>query len=319
MTIGQHIHGARRRFFWWRVRRGWARNPITDYLGHSFVYPADSIIGAEIANGGEWDAALRPIVSTILTEDSPLICEVGSNLGASLLQILKAKPHARVISFEPSNRYRPLLIRNLRNAGFKQVEVYPFLVGRTRGKSWLYNNATTASVVSADYDGHQPRGRQFTNMTTLDDVFSNGGRVDFIKVDTDGFDFEVLRGGEGTLMRDQPAIFFELEAHLLENARKDLVWLQGLGYRRFICLDYFGKLVGVTTDLDQAIVWTDNPRKYCDVLVCADGSSYDTRLRNLDLSGVLGLSALLVADIPTHIDVSQEETQLIADSEETVV
>ena len=35
--------------------------------------------------------------------------------------------------------------------------------------------------------------------------------VDLIKLDTDGFDFEILKGAEGTLRRDQPLVFAELE------------------------------------------------------------------------------------------------------------
>jgi hypothetical protein len=94
----------------------------TVYLGRPFHYPTDSIIGQQIGSGGEWDSVLRPIVRVMLPDEAPVICEVGSNIGASLLQILTVKPEARVIAFEPSTRFLPLFRLNL--AGFDKVETH---------------------------------------------------------------------------------------------------------------------------------------------------------------------------------------------------
>lgn len=261
----------------------------TSYLGRPFVYPYDSLIGGIIERGEEWDAVLPMIVSALLLEDEPMICEVGSNIGASLLQILSAKPRARVLALEPSIRFLPFLERNLELADFSHVEVLPLLAGREAGSMDLYNNASTASVVSADYDDHKPRGKQSAEMTTLDDIFRSRGKVDFIKIDTDGFDFEALRGAEATLKRDRPALYFEVATHLLSEPAVDLKWLQGLGYRRFVCVMPQGKpqeellIHGITEDPEQVVAWAEETG-LCDVLVCPDGSSYETRLEQIKFS-----------------------------------
>ena len=42
---------------------------------------------------------------------------------------------------------------------------------------------------------------------------------------------EVLRGAEGILRRDAPALFFEFYPVLMcSQPEQDLAWLQGLGY-----------------------------------------------------------------------------------------
>ncbi len=252
------------------------------YLGHLFSYPRDSLIGKVIAGGGEWDALLRTVVATMIPTERPLICEVGSNLGASLLQILAAKPQARVVAFEPSNRFRSLLHRNLARAGFSQVEIASTLVGRARARTRLHVNATTASITWSAYDGHEPRGDQLVEMVTLDDVLLNRGGVDFVKVDTDGFDFEVLRGAERLLREQRPLLFFELAPYLLTGALDDLDWLQSLGYRQLTCFTPTptSRFTGITTDAATALAWAD-ANGYCDVLACAEGSVFQTRLGGL--------------------------------------
>jgi FkbM family methyltransferase len=225
----------------WLDRLGWVPSRTTTYLGRPFVYPFDSVIGRQIARGEQWDDVLASVIPGLLAEDEPLICEVGSNIGASLLQIKKARPYAHILAFEPSNRFRPFLARNVKLAGLEDVEISALLVGRSSGTTWLYNNASSASASHVSYASHRPRRKQQATMTTLDEVFRRRPRVDMIKVDTDGFDFEVLRGAEDTLRRDSPILFFEFFPALLSTPASDLAWLQSAGYAQFMCFTPDGK------------------------------------------------------------------------------
>jgi FkbM family methyltransferase len=231
------------------------------------VYPADSIIGRHVAKHGDWDAILARIVVEAFPEDQPFICEVGSNIGASLLQILRGKPKAKVLALEPSNDFRPFLERNLKAAGYSDVSVLPLFVGAQTGTTWLYNNETTASAVGPEYAEHEMRGRQPVEVSTLDEILSAEGRVDFIKIDTDGFDFEVLKGAERILRTHQPLLFFELAPDLVTDSQAHLARLQALGYERWICLSpgQHAAVIGVTSEPDRAVAWAHDSG-YCDVL-----------------------------------------------------
>jgi FkbM family methyltransferase len=275
----------------WLDRLGWVPSGTTTYLGHPFVYPLDSGIGRQIARGEEWDATLGVVISALLSMDEPVICEVGSNIGASLLQIKKVKPLAYIIAFEPSDRFRPFLERNLELAAIKRAEVSPLLLGRQQGTIWLYNTNSSASVCVKYEHGSSsrrkgPRRKQLTTMTTLDEVFCQRPRVDFIKVDTDGFDFQVISGAEATLKRDSPILYFELWPAAFKLASKlsmpvdDMMWLQSIGYRRFVCFTPSGELKGVTDNAEQAVAWAET-KGYCDILACPDGSPYEARVESL--------------------------------------
>src|SRR5512142_2945185 len=210
-----------------------ARNLVATYLGHRFVYPAGSWIGAQIASGAAWTPALRDVAG--LVEENACIVDVGSNLGASLLQMLAARPEARAIAIEPSMRYLSCLRYNLNSAGFPHAEIVPVALGRCSGEIWLYNNTTTASIVNPHYCDFESLGRQLVEIRTLDDIMRRRGRASLVKVDTDGYDLEVLRGAEVVLRDDRPIVYFELEPRLLNQAPDaDLTWLQSLGYRRLV-------------------------------------------------------------------------------------
>jgi FkbM family methyltransferase len=255
----------------WLDRLGWVPSRTTTYLGRPFVYPFDSVIGRQIARGEQWDDVLATIIPALLPVDDPVICEVGSNIGASLLQIKKVKSAAHVLAFEPSNRFRPFLERNVKLAGLEHVEISSLLVGRSSGTTWLYNNASSASASHASYARHRPRRKQQAAMTTLDEMFRQRPRVDMIKVDTDGFDFEVLRGAEETLKRDSPILFFEFFPALLSTPANDLAWLQSAGYAQFVCFTPDGKSPEVMNNVDQAITYA-SANTYCDILVCREGA-----------------------------------------------
>lgn len=275
------LSSIRRRALALLDRPGWVPSGKTSYLGHPFVYPLDSLIGRKIASGKQWDANLAVIVPTMLPMDEPEICEVGSNIGASLLQIMRVKPGTQAVAFEPSRRFLPFLKRNLQLADIDRVEIFPVVVGRSKGTVQLYNNASSASV-GQERPELQSRRKEVVAMTTLDDVYRQRPRVDFIKVDTDGFDLEVLRGAEETLQRDAPVVYFELFPALVSTAAPeiDLSWLQSIGYQRFVCFSPPGKLLGVTEQVEQAISWA-NMDDYCDILACCTGSPSETRVEEL--------------------------------------
>jgi len=258
---------------------GWMPSRVVHYLGHPFVYPTGSQVGDAIASGWEWDGVLRPILAALVPDEKPMVCEVGSNIGASLLEILVAKPHARVLSFEPADRYRAFLEYNLALAGFTEVEVSASLVDSKPGTGFISTDGTSGSIRAMPH----LTTTQAAPVTTLDEALRRHDPLTFLKTDTDGHDMEVLHGAEATLRHDRPVLFLEFCPVLMETPPvPELAWLQRLGYRRFVCLDNAGRLVGETTDPEQAVSWSD-AYWYCDILTCPAGSPSEGRLGSLSL------------------------------------
>lgn len=71
-------------------------------------------------------------------------------------------------------------------------------------------------------------------MYRLDDLFRRASRVDFIKLDCEGYEYFALRGGEATIRQWRPVIIVEQKPGrgsgfgLSDLAAVD--WLRSLGY-----------------------------------------------------------------------------------------
>jgi len=234
-----------------------------------FHYPSKSMVGHYLAIRGGWDTVLGPILRALFPEDDVLVAEVGSNIGASLLQIKLAKPSAKVVCFEPSERFLPILRKNIAANEWTDVTIAKLLLASAAGERKLFTNATTASVVSAEYDNHDFLYAEEVETSTLDSYFSSSDRLDFLKVDTDGFDYDVLRGGSDVLSRLKPTLYFEFDKQLLERAGRDpaafLAFLATLGYKDFLALSNYGEALSIASTPKQVMDLTEGTL-YLDIL-----------------------------------------------------
>ncbi|HEY4120444.1 MAG TPA: FkbM family methyltransferase [Byssovorax sp.] len=121
----------------------------------------------------------------------------------------------RVISFEPSSRERARLERHLRINRCTNVEVRPFALGSAEGEVELFrvDGRQTGFNSLRPPDIDQPTSVHRVPIKVLDEVLAQAGvtKVDFIKMDVEGAELEVLRGARRLLAtRPRPVILAEL-------------------------------------------------------------------------------------------------------------
>jgi FkbM family methyltransferase len=279
MGLGLNI---RQRLAKVRYRAGLERTRATEFLGREFVYPESSLIGTGIAQGKDLDATFRFLARELRTAGTELLVDVGANIGSTSLQLRAGDPKARILAFEPSKRFLPFLRKNLASAGHDDIEVLTCVLGESDAIVTLHNNSSTASVVSDSYDGHIPLGSQRVQMTSLDSVLADRGPVGLIKVDTDGFDFHVLRGATRTIERHKPVLFFELVPSLTPDAVPSIRWLQSLGYRTLHCFGQPDVYIGATGDAEEAVRWSEtHADRHIDVLSAVDDPRWEPLIQKL--------------------------------------
>jgi FkbM family methyltransferase len=141
------------------------------------------------------------------------VLDVGAHHG--LYTILASKQvgsGGKVIAFEPSPRERSLLARNLRINFSSNVHVEAYALGSGRSKADLF-------LVEGGEDGCnslRPPAVAATTQTvsvdtiSLDEYLVNASvsRVDFVKLDVEGGEREVLRGAENLLRAPSRPVFF---------------------------------------------------------------------------------------------------------------
>ena len=83
--------------------------------------------------------------------------------------------------------------------------------------------------------------------------------VSFIKIDVEGNEEAVLRGGAHTIERDHPLLLIEIEQRHLEKPISALfAMIEGIGYRGFFLLDgAWRELAGLTSVLKSDPAYAD--------------------------------------------------------------
>jgi FkbM family methyltransferase len=166
--------------------------------------------------------------------------EGGANVGVITLVAAAAVGAAgRVLAFEPAERTRASLQRNVELNGFHWVDIRPEALAERVGQSTLFSFGGDAKGVSsfAPADPGQARA-ELVPLTTLDEVlFPFAGRVKLIKLDLEGAEARALAGANGLLRAQRPDLILELEdPHLSRqgsSASAVLSILASHGYRVF--------------------------------------------------------------------------------------
>lgn len=155
----------------------------------------------------KYDRLTKAILKAQLKPDSNCI-DVGCHKGEILEMMLKYAPNGHHFAFEPI----PYLYEDLVKK-FKDVAtIYPNALADVKGKTSfnLVKNAPAYSgLKQRHYDIENPEIEVIdVEEETLDDLLGDK-RIDFIKIDVEGGEFGVLKGGKTLLKKNLPTILFE--------------------------------------------------------------------------------------------------------------
>jgi FkbM family methyltransferase len=169
--------------------------------------------------------------------DGMVLVDVGAHYGLFTLAALKwGGYHARAIALDPSEAALAIFDGNMRLAGAgTRVERLRAAAGAEEGETTLLTGGAGAwhMMVAAG----EPRSDAVTvPLVTLDGLVARGGVTPtHVKIDVEGAEDAVLRGGEALLRRAHPIVFLELHGDILRRSSRSplavLERLAGYGYR----------------------------------------------------------------------------------------
>ena len=175
--------------------------------------------------------------------------DVGAAAGLYTLAMSRlAGPQGQVHSVEPLAFARPVWSRVLRARTAANVRQHAMALGEEPGRGLMsvpvgrYGPVTGRSFLTRGSRGLGSNAEFAMHIEvavtigTLDELCSSAGltRLDFIKIDAEGAELSILRGGQQALAAFRPALLVEIEArHTVRYQYQpdDLVaWLAGQGY-----------------------------------------------------------------------------------------
>lgn len=227
-----------------RLRR---RGPFVHELdGFRMHIDLDEIIDSQIYYTGSFEPDTVATLNRLLSPGAVAI-DIGANIGALTLHMAeRVGRDGRVIAFEPTPWAYDKLLANL------ALNDMPHVLPERLGLSDTPCDRLEAAIQSSyRVDGRSSHTRGAIAVTTLDSYAAEHPmpRLDFIKIDTDGMEFAIVRGASATLARFRPSILFELGPDALRDARTsaaelvDYLRTLGYGFHREVSLEPFDDLL----------------------------------------------------------------------------
>jgi FkbM family methyltransferase len=180
-----------------------------------------------------WSDRRERALARQIIKPGMVVADVGANIGIySRFFSRLVGPSGRVHAFEPAARNFSHLTETARNRG--NIEAVHAAVGEHSGHARLYMSSEL-NVDHRMFDGGENRQGVDVPLTALDDYFAGGQRLDFIKIDVQGFEMRVLKGAVRTLTQNRSiAVLMEFWPYGLRKAGTDprevLAFARDLGF-----------------------------------------------------------------------------------------
>jgi len=203
-----------REAFLWRIRRTAGRGDAPEVVleaGRLAVNPEDLGISRELLVYRTHEPAATRLFGDFL-EEGMTVVDVGANLGYYVLHEKRVVgDRGTIVAVEPAPRNVELLRRNLRSNGLGGVHVVVGAIGDYDGEGSLYlsNRSNWHSMTPTDRS--QTRAVR-VEVFTLDALVERLGlpRVDFVRMDLEGYETAVIRGMLRTIRAHRPKLAMEL-------------------------------------------------------------------------------------------------------------
>lgn len=197
----------------------------TDWLGRDLLEHQEKL----------WEPHITKVLNRNLKLDSVFV-DVGSNYGwHSILSSSKCK---KVYSFEPQKVIHRIQLSSIIKNNITNIEAFNCALGEENKVSEMnpieYNSWVNIGDLSVGSGGEKIKIKK------MDSIIED--KVDFIKIDVQGYEKYVLLGSKQIIKKYKPAIILEIESHQLLRFNYSLENLFSLirsfGYYIFF-LDYF--------------------------------------------------------------------------------
>lgn len=187
-----------------------AKGPVTVKTRFGFAIQLDPVFDKNIENiiyeRGVYEQGTTEYIRETLKGGGCFV-DVGANIGyLSMVAASKVGETGCVHSFEPVSSTYEILNKNKDLNAFSQMNTHNFALGNSSEKLIIYSekeNRGGASITNK----RSSKGEEI-DVKRLDDLGIKE-RIDLIKVDVEGFEWEVLKGAAEKIREDKPIIIVE--------------------------------------------------------------------------------------------------------------
>ncbi|AUD03011.1 FkbM family methyltransferase [Spirosoma pollinicola] len=192
-----------------------------------YVDPHDTL---QIIGSGKFEETETQTILSYVKEDTVML-DIGANMGFYSIRVGQKAKKGKVIAFEPDPGNFDTLQKNLVLNNLTNVMPYNAALSDKKETLRLYKHPFNVGDYRLYNDGDF---KEYVDVPTLrlDDTVKE--RVDLIKIDVQGFEYFVLKGGRSILAKYMPIVISEFWPRGLYNSGASpadyLTMMKDLGY-----------------------------------------------------------------------------------------
>jgi FkbM family methyltransferase len=157
-----------------------------------------------------------------LSRKATVAVDVGANNGWVLMNLssIVERNKGFVYGFEPYPETYERCMKNLEDSHITNCQLFNRGCGENEGELMMVvekqSNSGQNRIVRDEKISFSEEKNFKVVLTTLDKQLGSVGRIDLIKIDVEGFELNVLKGGVELLEKYRPVIFLEIDDKLLK-------------------------------------------------------------------------------------------------------
>ena len=204
--------------------------------------------------------------------NDPYVIDIGANVGDTAA-LLRSYIDFPLMCIEGDKKFFELLIKN--TSQMKNITYVQSYLG-TNDES--INAAVQTERGTGTISNNEGSVLETKKLDTVLDLNPEFKKAKLLKIDTDGFDFKIMKGSVGFLKESKPVIFTEFDQNLMKEIKEDyndmFEFFRSLDYFYIIFYDNFGDYLislnlNETDKIEDIISYFDNRNtdKFCDICV----------------------------------------------------
>ena len=171
-----------------------------------------------LAEGRIYEQELVEQVIVPYIKNATTIIDIGAHAGSHSLIYAAVAPNSKIYAFEPQAALRACLEFNISLQKGSNIVVIPYALGNRACRAQMHAtipDGPNCNMEINDNGFYNFGGRQLgiggeaVEIRRLDDIWPADQRVDFIKIDVEGFEDFVVDGARALIDRWHPVVFFE--------------------------------------------------------------------------------------------------------------
>ena len=163
---------------------------------------------------GEYQAKQRNALFNYMEERRKVeyIVDGGGHVGLWSRPMIQRANTRYIWAFEPNSSVRECYVMNM--SRFDNYTIYPIALGDKNTKGYLNVEKDNSGNTNID-----PIKSGDTEIKTLDSF--NLKQIDYMKVDAEGYEYNIVQGAKETIERCKPFVHLEMKTKRMRHTNKD--------------------------------------------------------------------------------------------------